>query len=126
MKVKELLDEIDEQKPNKYTQENKLRWLSVCERKLIDSVILKHAMPQDIIDRWASFTKYTDSDLSKELLAEDAYCDLYKYYIYAMIDSTNGETKRYEGSMQLYNMMLKDYADLINRNYMPIQNSMRW
>ena len=50
MTVKELLDEIDEQKPNKYTQEDKLRWLSVCERKLIDSIILRHKMPQDVLD----------------------------------------------------------------------------
>lgn len=116
MKIIDLLTEVDEQKPNTYTQADKLRWLSVCEGKIIDSVLRKHIPAYS-----EEFNGYTAADLSTELLVPDTYVDLYKYYIYAMIDATNGETKRYEGSMQLYNMMLKDYTDWYNRTHMPVQ-----
>lgn len=122
MKIIDLLTEVDEQKPNTYTQADKLRWLSVCEGKIIDSVLRKHIPVYS-----EEFNGYTAADLSTELLVPDTYVDLYKYYIYAMIDVTNLETKRYEGSMQLYNMMLKDYTDWYNRTHMPVQvGRMRW
>lgn len=126
MKIKDLIDDIDELKPNKYTVDNKLKWLSACEQKLIDSIWKNRQIPQEARETLEDFHGYDSNDMNTHLIAPDNYCDLYRYYIYAMIDATNGETKRYEGSMQLYNMMLKDYADVVNKTHMPIQHHMRW
>lgn len=121
MKIKDLLEEVDELKTNDIETKYKLRWLSVCEAKVIEDVLKTH---EPIYTE--TFNGYTEDDMNRTLLVPDAYADLYKYYLYAMIDSTREETKRYEGSMQLYNMMLKDFTDFYNRTHMPIQHPMRW
>lgn len=106
MTINDIITEVDNQKPNQYDDADKCRWLSVCEGKIIDSVF-KTRQP----GYYEEFNGYTTDDIDAELLVEDTYADLYKYYIYAMIDAMNGETERYSMSMTLFNNALKEFAD---------------
>jgi hypothetical protein len=114
MTINDVITEVDSQKPNQYTDADKIKWISVCEGKIIDTIFNTHE-GTDVI----GFVGYTINDIGEELLVPDTYADVYKYYVYAMIDAMNGELQRYTGSMQLFNAALKDYGDKFNREHMP-------
>lgn len=120
MTINDIITEVDDQKPNQYGDIDKVRWISICEGKIVDSVFKTHSDPVA-----TEFTGYTINDLNTELLIPDTYADVYKYYLFAMIDATNGELKRYEGSMQLFNAMLKDYTDYYNRTHRPLSRTIK-
>jgi hypothetical protein len=115
MTINDVITEVDTLKPNQISDEIKVRWLSVLEGKIIDEIILTHRLSEIV-----EFNGYTIDDMNTELIVPDTYADLYKYYLYAMIDATNNEAARYANSMSLYNQAWQDYANYYNRNNMPI------
>ena len=120
MTLNDIITEVDDQKPNQYDDADKIRWISKCEGKIVDSVFLTHTNPPV-----TEFDGYTSADMDTELLIPDTYADVYKYYLFAMIDATNGELKRYEGSMQLFNSMLMDFTDFYNRTHTPLKRPLK-
>lgn len=112
MTINDVITEVDNQKPNQYTDEEKIRWISVVEKQMVDTIFNTHEGEE------ITFTGYSIGDIGAELLVEDAYADVYKYYLYSMIDAMNGELSRYQGSMALYNSALKTFGDYYNRNHM--------
>lgn len=115
MTINDVITEVDTLKPNQISDEIKVRWLSVLEGKIIDEIILTHRLSEIV-----EFNGYTIDDMNTELIVPDTYADLYKYYLYAMIDATNNEAARYANSMSLHNQAWQDYANYYNRNNMPI------
>jgi hypothetical protein len=115
MTINDVITEVDTLKPNQISDEIKVRWLSVLEGKIIDEIILTHRLSEIV-----EFNGYTIDDMNTELIVPDTYADLYKYYLYAMIDATNNEAARYANSMSLYSQAWQDYANYYNRNNMPI------
>lgn len=115
MTINEVLTEVNELKPNVYDDEIMIRWISVLEGKIVDEIIKTHAL-DGIVD----FNGYTIEDLDKELIVPNTYADVYKYYIFAMMDANNQEASRYASSMALFNSAYKDFASYYNRNNRPI------
>lgn len=120
MTINEVLTEVDELKPNQYQDETKIRWLSILEGKIVDEIFKTHVLAEKI-----EFTGYSINDINSELLVPDTYADLYRYYLYAMIDQNNGEMNRYAGSMQAFNQAYKDFANYYNRNNLPIADTLK-
>lgn len=115
MTINEVLTEVNELKPNVYDDAIKIRWISVLEGKLIDEIFKTHELENKI-----DFNGYTMDDLTTELLVPDTYADIYKYYVFAMMDANNQEAARYASSMALFNAAYKDFASFYNRNNRPI------
>ena len=115
MTINEVLTEVNEIKPNAYDDNMKIRWISVLEGKLIDEIFATHELENKI-----DFNGYTVNDLETKLLVPDTYADVYKYYVFAMIDAANQEAARYASSMALFNAAYKDFASFYNRNNRPI------
>ena len=115
MTINDVITEVDTLKPNQISDEIKVRWLSVLEGKIIDEIILTHRLSEIV-----EFNGYTIDDMNTELLVPNTYADVYKYYLFAMIDSTNNEGARYQNSMALFNDAWQDYANYYNRNNEPI------
>lgn len=115
MTINEICAEIDEQKPNHYSDAIKIRWISVLEGRIFNEIILTHELAEKV-----EFNGYTQSDIDTELIVPDTYADVYKYYVFAMIDSANGENNHYANDMQLFNEAWQSYAAYYNKNNMPI------
>ena len=76
MLLAELIATIDEIKPNQYTKEQKVRWLSEIEGIVVDDV-LNNYEGNDI-----EFTSYEyENDMEKELLVPERFSDIYINYI---------------------------------------------
>lgn len=115
MTINQVLTEVNELKPNVYSDDIKVRWISVLEGKLVEEIFRTHWLEGNV-----GFDGYSIDDLEKELLVPDTYADIYKYYIFAMMDANNQEAARYATSMSLFNNAYHDFAAYYNRNNMPI------
>ena len=114
MTINDVLAEIDEVKPSQYDASLLIKWISKIEGQIVNEIINTHE------GGMMEFNGYTENDSAETLIVPDAYADLYKYYLYAMIDYANGETDRYANSMIMFNSAYQDFAAYYNRNHMPI------
>lgn len=128
MTIREAIDRADTLKPNQYTDELKMQWLSELDNRIYNDLFLTHEdnpyadiePPEEGEEDERLIFPYTDD--SKVLLAEAPYDVLYPSYIKAKIDESNEEFARYQNSAAIYNTQYQDYSRWYNRSHMPITN----
>ena len=99
MTIQDVLNEVDELKPNQYKSGTKISWISKIEKKIHDDIISRQGYDGPPPD----YTRNTD--LETVLLAPDAYADLYVYYVISMIEQHNGEIERYRNTSAMFNQL---------------------
>lgn len=115
MTIIEAINRIDSLKPNNYTQEEKIAWLSTLDGNIKKEIIDTHEGAENV-----TFNGYdAETALDTVLLVPAPYDDVYIKWLEAQIDYVNGETKRYTNSMIMYNTALSAFARYYNRNNMP-------
>lgn len=114
MTLGEIIAEVDELKPNTYDDTIKVRWLSELDGRIYHEVICTHEADEDQEEYKGH------SEVSEDLLVKDPYTDIYRHYLYAMIDYTNGETDRYQNSMLMFNNAYQTFCNYYNRTFKPI------
>ena len=115
MTLQEAIDRIDSLKPNQYTAEDKVRWLSDLDMNIFRDVILSHHHRRDI----KPFMGYTMEDLEHSLIAEDPYTELYVAYLGMKMDEYNGDTAKYNNSSVMFNAYMENYSKWINKTRRP-------
>ena len=103
MTIQDVLNEVDELKPNQYKAGTKIAWISKLEKKVYNDVITRvgYDGPEPYYDN--------ETDLDTTLIVPDAYGDLYVAYVSSMIDYYNAETERYENSRIMFNSMYDEF-----------------
>ena len=100
MKVGEAIERADALRPNPFSSEEKMQWLSE-----IDGKISKQILKRD------DFKAYELKDFREtKLLAEDAYTDIYLFYLCAMIDFFSRDYGEYNNSVKMFNSLYEKYA----------------
>ena len=116
MYLAELINLIDEEKPNQYSPEQKVRWLSEIEGIIVDD-ILNNYEGEEI--------KFEAYDYSKDqetaLLVPDRYTDIYVNHLSAKIDFNNMETEQYNNDVAMFESSLEQYKKFYIRTHMPKQ-----
>lgn len=116
MTIDQAIDICDRQKPNGYTMEDKIHWLSNLDQMIFDEIIERHEGGPE------KFEGYADNvNGSTELLADNAYADMYVKWLFAQIDFANAELARYNNSMAMFNALYEAYAKSYTRKHMPKQ-----
>lgn len=114
MTIKELLDAVDQLKPNQYTYAQKIVWLKALDGMIWNKIKL---FTGELSDREPDPADYTEELMeTTELLLTDPYTEIYTWYVFAMIDVNNGETLRYENDMVMYNTVLNDFLSAYTRD----------
>ena len=117
MTIDQAVARCDSVKPNQYSREDKVRWLSEADGQI----------RREILDPWEGqedFDGYDeDTPGTTQLLAPETYCGLYEAYLSARIDFCNGEFTRYQNSAQLYNALFGNLADWYRRTHLPLQEN---
>ena len=114
MTIIEAINKIDSLKPNSYTQEDKIKWLSILDGIIKKEIIDTHEGSEDV-----TFDGYEpDTDVTTVLLVPFPYDDVYVKWLEAQIDYTNGETTKYNNSMAMYNTAYSAFERYYNRTYM--------
>ena len=120
MTLRECIDQVDKMKPNKYSEEDKVRWLSEVEHSVYHDIILTHKPPRfKKPEEWVRYSQFTTDDMDKELIAPFPYDNLYPAFLKMKIDEENQETARYNVSAVMFNSYFDNYAKHINLTRMP-------
>lgn len=115
MKILEAITKIDTLKPNSYTQDEKIKWLSTLDGMIKSEIIDTHEGGEG-----TQFNGYeSDTSLDTVLLVPSPYCDVYIRYLEAQIDYANAEYGKYNNSMAMYNSAYSSFERYYNRTHMP-------
>lgn len=115
MTIIEVINQIDALKPNTYSPENKIKWLSnldgIIKREIIDT----HEGADAVV-----FNGYNEETPHETVLLVPApYDDIYIKWLEAQIDYANAEYGKYANSMVMYNNAYSAFVNWYNRNHMP-------
>ena len=122
MTIIEAIDRLDSLKPNIYTQNDKIRWLSKLDWMVKKQIIDTHEGADD-----ASFAGYTDdTDINAELLVPAPHDEVYLRWLEAQIDYHNGEYYKYSNAIIMFNTEFEAYAAYYNQNHRPVNRGKRF
>lgn len=122
MKIREAINKIDTQKPNAYSQDEKIEWLSRLDSMIKIEVIDTHQGAEKV-----EFNGYNnETDLDTELLAPEPYDEVYLRWLEAMIDYTNNEYGRYNNSMLMFKSVYNSYCNWYNRQNLPVKKAFKF
>ena len=122
MTIIEAINRIDSLKPNNYTQEEKVEWLSTLDGVIKTNIIDTHEGADVII-----FNGYNvDTALDTVLLIPAPYDDIYIRWLEAQIDYANADYGKYSNSMTMNNAAYEEFVRWYNRNHMPLGKSIKF
>ena len=114
MKIIEAIQMVDALKPNNYSPEDKIKWLSTLDGIIKNEIIDTHEGANNVV-----FNGYDTSSLETELIVPAPYDDIYIKWLEAQIDYNNGEIGKYSNSMTMYNSAYSAFERHYNRRNMP-------
>ena len=116
MTLNEIITMVGELKPNQFEDNVLIGWLNAVEGKLITEVFSMREEDERIAA--LNYKKYDEkTDMDTELLVPDPHTDLYKYYLFSMIDFTNEEMDRYTNSMLMFNTSWQEFVNYWYRTH---------
>lgn len=122
MKIDEVINVVDALKPNAYTQEEKIRWLSN-----LDSRVKVQIMDVHDDNQHTDFKGYNNlTELGTELLVSEPYDEMYLRWLEAMIDYNNGDDDRYNSAIILFNSAYESYKRHYTRTHTPLSQGDRF
>ena len=115
MTIHEAISYIDSVKPNKYPEATKVTWLSTLDGIIKKEIIDTHEGGENI-----EYSPYTESTpISRKLIVDHPYDDIYTKFLEMQIDYYNGEYDRYNNSKVIYNSAYEEYTKYYNANHTP-------
>lgn len=118
MKIKEAIDRADGFKPNQYSEEDKVKWLSDLDYQIYFEVLCEHEpVPKD------GFVPYSIDDINKELIVGEPFTDLYVDYLKMKVDEANEETARYNNSLLMFNAKYSLFAKDYHKKHKPLMRT---
>lgn len=111
MTLSQVIQTVDEVKPNAFSSETKTTWLNEVEGMVQTQVFLWAS--EEII----SYAYDTDKDV--ELLVKPPHDKLYPAYLEARIDYANGEYNKYQNAMQMFNEFFGEFMRWFALTYRP-------
>lgn len=115
MTVGAAIEQVDRLHPNRFSEDEKLQWLSEIDGTIVRELFDTHEdSPLE-----AEFTGYTMADMGKDLLAPYPYDQIYRWYLESQIDFANMEINKYNNSKTMFNSAYLTYTDHYNRTHMP-------
>lgn len=116
MTVKQAIQQVQDRKPNQYTDAQMIGWLSECDSSIFSALVETHELPEGMPEE---FNGYTEDNEETELIARPPFDVLYGYYLESRIDLYNKETNNFNNTITLYNNAYAAYAAWYDKNHMP-------
>lgn len=110
----EIIDRVDQNKPNAFEKLEKLRWLTDLDGKIATEVMMMSISGVRNLPRG-------EAARDCEPLVSFPYEDLYDRYLEAQIDYHNGEFGNYQNAMEAYNAAYNGFVNWFLNTYDPVQ-----
>ena len=122
MRISEAISKVDALKPNTYTPEDKIEWLSTLDHRVKSQIIDAHVCTDHIC-----FYGYDGiADQETDLLVPPPYDEMYLRWLEAMIDYHNSDDDRYNNAIMLFNNVYEGYKKHYTRTHMPISKGSKF
>ena len=122
MTIAEVISKVDALKPNTYTPEDKIGWLSNLDARVKTQVIDAHEHHDHIY-----FYGYDDmTDQETELLVGSPFDEMYLRWLEAMIDYHNSDDDRYNNAIILFNNIYENFKRHYTRTHKPLSAGRRF
>lgn len=124
MKISEAIALIDALKPNSYTDEEKVDWLSELDHMVRELVIDVHeGAPETPFEKYSirnvdAATK--EVVLAKDLIVDEPFDEIYLSWLESKVDYYNRETLSYNNTITRFNDTFAAYSNWYNRKHMPL------
>ena len=109
MTPNKVIEQVDAKRPNTYSEEDKLSWISE-----VDGMVRRLVLQEPQAEPY----KYPE-DGDTELLIPAPFDGLYAFYVEAMIDYYNREFQNYNNSVQMFSTRFDEYRKAYIRENMP-------
>ena len=118
MRIRQAISELRSLKPNQYSDETLMRWLSDLDGQIYEDILkdTEQAPPPPVLPYML------ERDMERTLLVPFPHDGLYPHYLAAQIDYYNGEYDRYNNGMVMFNVSYQAFADAWTRNHMHRQD----
>lgn len=114
--IGEVLSYFDNQVPNQYSDEEKIRWLNEIESQIYNDIILTH---KDA-DKIAFHGFRADTDINTQMIVDLEYSELYRFWLEKSVHYANGEIDRMNNAMTMFQTYYDNYFSYYNRNHRPV------
>ena len=114
MTLDSAIAQCDTRRPNQYSREDKIGWLSKLDGRIDQDVL---AMCEGEARPFTGYDSGTPGDT--QLLAPWPHDEMYPLYLYAMADFHNNDLQRYNASAAMFDRALMEYKAWYIRNHMP-------
>ena len=122
MTIAEVISKVDALKPNNYTPEDKIGWLSSLDARVKAQIIDTHHCREPIY-----FYGYDSvMDQETELLVPAPYDEMYLRWLEAQIDYHNSDDDRFNNAIILFNNAYEGYKKHYTRTHMPLSQGSRF
>ena len=116
MTIAEVIAKVDALKPNTYSTEDKISWLSNLDARVKSQIIDAHEHNGPVY-----FYGYDGiADQETELLVRHPYDEMYLRWIEAMIDYHNSDDERYNNAIILFNNAYDGFKKYYTRTHKPL------
>lgn len=111
-KIMDVILRLDERKPNAFTTQQKMAWLTELDGKIAAEVMLLSIVEVRLL-------KCTDPN--HELLVTYPHDGIYDAWLEAKIDYANGEYSKYQNSKEMFNAAYGSFVRWFAQTYDPAQ-----
>lgn len=102
--IKQIIQRVDEMKPNAFSPQTKLEWIAELDGKIAVDVHLAHH-----VELTQPRYQYPEG-LDLVPLVKFPHDALYDKWLIAQIDAANEEWQRYANNIEVFNSYYKDYV----------------
>lgn len=123
MTITEAIARIDSLKPNRFSEIEKIRWLSELDGKIKIEVIDTHEGGDKV-----SFVPYDENTKANttSLLIPAPHDNIYILWLETKIDYYNAEYQRYNNSSIAFNTAYMDFLRSYNKEHMPKAHKLKF
>lgn len=121
MTITQAIETVDRLRPNQFSEEDKLRWLSELDGAVYQEVLTQH---ETAVEPFAGYDAQTALD-ETQLIIGWPYDEIYRWYLEMKMDDANGELVRYNNSAAKYNTYYQALQNAYNRAHMPKSDATR-
>lgn len=104
MKIKDLLEYVDELQENVFSPKVKIRWINQLEAEVQTEILLMAA---------EGITQYTTDNMETELIVTAPHDQIYQEYLFWQIALAQGEAERANNASVLFNRVLQEYKRFV-------------
>lgn len=121
MTIQEALDQVDDLKPNTYSDTVKIRWLNQLDGRIYRELVCTHEGSEDV-----AAPDYANAARTTQLIAQEPYEQIYVHWLECRIDYYNSELQKFNNTYAVFAADFKEYDSWYNRTHMPLGAQLKY